>query len=120
MKKLVFGEPIVLAQSPTAAILFDGYQDPHIRSNQKGEIFVSYHVRRDCDETFGQEDNDPILKTTDGGKTWAPCTDISEWVKCGTLLANGDVFSFREEASIPLDPNMPLPDKEQRTVHAIA
>ncbi len=119
MSKLVFHEPVVVAQSTTAAILFDGYQDPTIRTDGKGALYVRFNVRRDEDTTFGLEDANPVYKSIDGGESWEKISGIYEWVAAGTKLANGDIYEIRE---IPLITDLPeLPEaREERKISIIA
>lgn len=69
MRKVLISEPIILAQSTTEAVMFGGYQDPHIRSKD-GVLYVKFNARKDSVETFGLEDANPVLKSFDGGDTW--------------------------------------------------
>lgn len=99
MKKVTVHEPIVLAQSTTEPVFKGGYQDPHIRC-YNGVIYVRFNSRRDSGETFGLEENNPVYKTKDEGKTWEKVSDPKEWTFAQKPLSNGDRLVLREQRTI--------------------
>ncbi len=96
MKKVTVSDPIIIAQSTTEPILFGGYQDPFIRVADDKTIYVRFNARRDCPETFGLEEANPVLKSTDGGVTWEKETDPKAYSKAIKTLPNGDKLQMRE------------------------
>ena len=97
MKKIRLHDPVVVAQSTTEPILFGGYQDPYIRRAEDGTLYVRFNARRDSWLTFGEEEKNPVYKSTDGGESWSPVKNgQDEWLRAGTRLPNGDIFYFRE------------------------
>lgn len=112
MRKVNIGEPIVVAQSTEEPVLFGGYQDPFIRCNEKKELFLRFNNRRDCLETFGQENSNPILKSVDEGKTWEYLENpLFSWVTAQKPLPNGDYLQMAEFPVIQGVSNLPeLPE----------
>jgi len=97
MKTIKLGEPKIVAQNTEEPVLFGGYQDPIIRRAEDGTLYVRFNARRDSWETFGEEEKNPVYKSTDGGETWAPIENAQEeWMRAGTRLPNGDIFYFCE------------------------
>ena len=97
MKSIRISEPVTVAFSTTEPILFGGYQDPFIRCAEDGTLYVRFNARRDNWLTFGEEEKNPVYKSTDGGESWSHVKDgQNEWMRAGTRLPNGDIFYFRE------------------------
>lgn len=118
MRKVVLGEPVVVAQSTTAAILFDGYQDPFIRQKD-GVLYVKFNTRRDCYQDHGKENANPTYRSVDKGETWELATN-EEWVLAGEKLPNGDVFQFRERPVIQDYPTLPEIDDSRKNYKSCA
>ncbi len=120
MKTIKLGEPVVVAQSTEEPILFGGYQDPTIRRAEDGTLYLRFNARRDSWLTFGEEENNPVYKSTDGGDTWTPIKNGQfHWLRAGTRLPNGDIFSFSEHAVLRKETLSYLPplseDRKLRT-----
>lgn len=120
MKTIKLGEPTIVAQSTEEPILFGGYQDPTIRRAEDGTLYVRFNARRDNWLTFGEEEKNPVYKSTDGGDNWTLVKNAQEeWLRAGTRLPNGDIFCFTEHAVLRKEtlPNLPtLPeDRKLRT-----
>lgn len=114
MRKVTVHEPIIIAQSTTAPILFGGHQDPAIRINEKKEIFVRYHAHKDCHAEAHLANLDPVLCSKDGGVTWEQ-VDNAEWIKAGPKMANGDWYGMRGRPIITDLPDpMPAPREDRR------
>lgn len=117
MKTIKLGDPVIVAQNTEQPILFGGYQDPTIRRAEDGTLYVRFNARRDSWLTFGEEEKNPVYKSTDGGESWSPVKNAQdEWLRAGTRLPNGDIFCFREHAvlrkeTLPALP--PLPEKRK-------
>ena len=111
MKTIKLGKPIIVAQSTEEPILFGGYQDPTIRRAENGDLYVRFNARRDSWLTFGEEESNPVYKSTDGGESWIPIENAQdEWIRAGTRLPNGDIFYFREHAVLRKETLPKLPD----------
>ena len=95
MKKVIVSEPVVVAQSTTEPIMYGGYQDPQIRCDEKGVLYVLFHRRLDDCKTFGQEDGDAVYRSQDMGQTWEEC-DYAAWLMAQKPLPNGDRLTMRE------------------------
>lgn len=116
MRKITVHEPTVVAQSTTEPILFGGYQDPNIHCRD-GVLYVRFNSRRDCHETFGLEDQNPVYKSFDEGKTWEPSNHL-EWSMSEEPLPNGDRITIREPSIITDYPELPpLPECRKRVSH---
>ncbi len=96
MKKVTLSEPIIVAQSTTEPILHGGCQDPFVRIDENKNIYVRFNARVDHLDTFGQEENNPVFKSTDGGKTWERDKSEGAYTKALKPLPNGDKFQLRE------------------------
>lgn len=113
MKTIRLSEPVIVAQNTTEPVLFGGYQDPMIRGGADGTLYVRFNARRDSWLTFGEEEQNPVYKSTDGGTSWERCAHAQdEWLRAGTPLPNGDLFYFREHAvlrgeTLPALPPLP-------------
>ncbi len=119
MKTIKLHDPVIIAQSTTEPVFKGGYQDPIVRCAEDGTVYVRFNARRDCWETFGQEEANPVYKSTDGGDTWSYVENGQyEWIRAGTRLPNGDIFYFREHAILKQDtlPELP-PLPEGRTLN---
>ena len=120
MKTIKLGEPVIVAQSTTEPVLFGGYQDPTVRRGEDGTLYVRFNARRDSWLTFGEEERNPVYKSTDGGESWEKSQNPQdEWLRAGTRLPNGDLFYFREHAvlrkeTLPELPPLP-PHRKLRT-----
>ena len=68
MKKIILGEPVLVAQDTEQPVLFGGYQDPNIRRSEDGTLYVRFNARRDSWLTFGEEEKNPVYRSTDGGE----------------------------------------------------
>ena len=112
MRKVKMGDPVIVAQSTTEPILFGGYQDPFIRCNGQGELYVRFNTRRDCHETFGTETSNPVYKSTDAGKTWEFLPNpLYSWITARKSLPNGDYLELREHSIVTDLPELPpLPE----------
>ncbi len=119
MKKVVLHDPVIIAQSTTEPILFGGYQDPFIRRNEQGDLLVRFNARPDKIEYVGQEDANPVYKSTDGGKIWTQLTDtaVAEWAAAAPRQKNGESFTIRENKPIFEIDNLP-PVGPERNSHA--
>ncbi len=116
MKKVIVHQPVIVAQSTTEPILFGGYQDPNIHCRD-GVLYVRFNSRRDCHETFGLEDKNPVYKSFDEGKTWEPSNHL-EWSMSEEPLPNGDRITIREHSIITDYPELPpLPEGRKRASH---
>lgn len=117
MKTIKLGEPRIVAQDTEQPVLFGGYQDPTIRRGEDGTLYVRFNARRDSWLTFGEEEQNPVYKSIDGGDTWERCQNAQdEWLRAGTRLPNGDIFYFREHAVLRKEtlPQLPpLPAKRK-------
>lgn len=121
MRNVSIGEPIVIAQSTSEPILFGGYQDPYIRCNAKGELFVRFNSRRDCHETWGQEDHNPVYKSVDSGESWEILPDsLYSWITAQKPLPNGDYLQMREHPIVTDLPALPELPENRRNCSAIA
>ncbi len=110
MKTIKLGEPVIVAQNTEQPILFGGYQDPTIRRADDGTLYVRFNARRDSWLTFGEEEKNPVYKSTDGGENWEPIKNAQdEWMRAGTRLPNGDIFYFREHSILPKETLPELP-----------
>lgn len=118
MKKITVHEPIIMAQSTTEPILFGGYQDPDIRCSE-GVLYVRFNSRRDCPETFGLEDKNPVYKSFDEGKTWERSNHF-EWSMAVNPLPNGDRITIREPSIITDFPELPPLPEDRKRVAKIA
>lgn len=108
MNKIKIGEPTLVAQSTTDAILFGGYQIPQIRCNTRGEIFVRFNVRIDQPSTWGMEDENPVYKSVDEGKTWEIVNNpLYSWITAQPPLPNGDYLQWREFSLMDDLPSLP-------------
>ena len=97
MKKIKLHDPVIVAQSTKEPILFGGYQDPYIRCTEQGTLYLRFNARRDNWLTFGEEEKNPVYKSTDGGESWMHIENgQDEWIRAGTRLPNGDIFCFCE------------------------
>ena len=119
MKKIRLSNPVIVAQSTTEPILFGGYQDPYIRYSEDGALYVRFNARHDNWLTFGEEEKNPVYRSTDGGESWSYVENgQDEWLRAGTRLPNGDIFYFREYPVLPketLPEFPPLPkDREMK------
>ncbi len=121
MKTIKLGDPVIVAQNTEQPILFGGYQDPTIRRAEDGTLFVRFNARRDSWLTFGEEEKNPVYKSTDGGASWSPIKNAQdEWVRAGTRLPNGDIFYFREHAVLRKEtlPELPPLPRERKLLTA--
>ena len=117
MKTIKLGKPVIVAQSTTEPILFGGYQDPQIRCGEDGVLYVRFNARRDSWLTFGEEEKNPVYKSTDGGESFFKCENPQEeWMRAGTRLPNGDIFYFREHSVLRKEtlPELPALPQERR------
>ncbi len=96
MKKVTISEPMIVAQSTTEPVLHGGYQDPFIRIDENKNIYVRFNARIDHLDTFGQEENNPVFKSTDGGVTWERDISVGAFTKAIRPLPNGDKLQMRE------------------------
>lgn len=117
MKNIKLGAPVTVAQDTEQPILFGGYQDPTIRRADDGTLYVRFNARRDSWLTFGEEETNPVYRSTDGGDSWEQVKNAQdEWLRAGTRLPNGDIFYFREHAVLKKEtlPELPpLPDSRK-------
>ncbi len=117
MKTIKLGEPVIVAQDTEQPVLFGGYQDPTIRRAEDGTLYVRFNARRDSWLTFGEEEKNPVYKSTDDGISWEYVKNAQdEWIRAGTRLPNGDIFYFREHAvlrkeTLPELPQLPAERK---------
>ncbi len=117
MKTIKLGKPVIVAQSTKEPILFGGYQDPQIRCGEDGGLYVRFNARRDSWLTFGEEEKNPVYKSTDGGESFFKCENPQEeWMRAGTRLPNGDIFYFREHSVLRKEtlPELPALPQERR------
>ena len=80
MKKIIIGEPKIVSQNPDVAILFEGWQDPYIRQRD-GVLYVTFNSRRDCNETVGLAEQNPLYRSTDKGEKKKKVSDYEEFLK---------------------------------------
>lgn len=116
MRKVIVGDPIIVAQSTTEPVFKGGYQDPQLRQKD-GILYLNFNGRRDCHEDHGKEDRNPTYRSVDGGNTWERATN-EEWIAAIKPLPNGDVFQLRESSVLrdPLDlPPIPEHRKNFKT-----
>lgn len=117
MKKIKIEKPSVVAQSNTEPILWGGYQDPHILCDD-GVIYVRFNGRRDCPETMGYEDKNPVFLSRDMGKTWEK-SEHRSWILAHPKLPNGDRLIMREHKIIKNPENLPeFPINREKTKSA--
>ena len=115
MKKIIIGEPKIVSQNPDAAILFEGWQDPYIRQRD-GVLYVTFNSRRDCNETTGLAEQNPLYRSVDMGETWEKVSDYEEFLKSGLKLSNGDYLSVRENGTLIMNPEkLPEYPKNRKT-----
>ena len=113
MKKIILGEPVLVAQDTEQPVLFGGYQDPNIRRSEDGTLYVRFNARRDSWLTFGEEEKNPVYRSTDGGESWERVEKAQdEWMRAFPKLPNGDIFYFREypvlrKETLPTLPPLP-------------
>ena len=100
MKKVTLHDPVILAQSTTEPVFKGGYQDPVIRISADGVIYVRFSGRKDCLESFGLEETNPLYQSTDGGATWSKVSDHTAWTRAIKPLPNGDRLQMREHRPI--------------------
>lgn len=113
MKKIVVSEPYIVYQGTDQPILKGGNQDPFIRCKD-GVLYVRFNSRRDCPETFGMEDLNPIYCSRDLGETWEKST-YDAWNNAIEPLPNGDVLVLREHKIVKTTTLPPLPANREKT-----
>ncbi len=110
MKKLTVHEPVIVSQSTTEPILWGGYQDPKILCGDDKTLYVTFNSRRDCPETIGFEDLNPVYSSNDGGQTWR-LSSQAKWINAHPKLSNGERFALREHPIVkPIDGLIPIPE----------
>ncbi len=115
MKKVVVDEPLIVYQGTDQPIMHGGNQDPLIKCKD-GVLYVRFNSRRDCPETFGMEDANPVYSSADEGKTWQKST-YELWRDATEPLPNGDILILREHKIVTDLPEMPpLPANRKKTV----
>lgn len=115
MKKIIVEKPVIVTQSTTEPILWGGYQDPKILCDENGDLYVRFNSRRDCPETMGIEDQNPVYCSHDQGKTWEK-SDHLGWIMAHKTLPNGDRLILREPKIISDPENVPdYPENRERT-----
>lgn len=115
-RKVTVGEPVVVAQSTTEPILHGGYQIPWIQCDTNGDLYVRFNGRKDCPDTIGSEDKNPVYCSHDMGVTWER-SDYMGWLKSKPELPNGDRIVIREHPIIRdiADRMPPLPENRIAT-----
>lgn len=115
-RKIKVSDPVVVAQSTTEPVLFGGYQLPFIRCDKDGVLYVKFRGnRKDCPETVGKDEIDPIYRSRDMGQTWEKAAR-NEWLTALEPLPNGDKYLMREMPIIDkLPPLPPLPENRIET-----
>jgi len=114
--EMVVYDPVVVSQSTTEPVLHGGYQDPFIRCDENGKIYVRFNSRRDCPETFGDEIKNPIYCSCDEGKTWQ-MSSYREWVMASEPLPNGDRLVLREHELVTEFKALPKLPKNRAETH---
>ncbi len=74
--------------------MWGGCQDPLIKIKD-GVIYIRFNARRDCAETMGLEDKNPVYCSNDGGITWEKSTHEA-WLLAEKSLSNCDRLIMRE------------------------
>ena len=110
MKKITVKSTVEVASSDAEAIVWGGYQIPFIRYAD-GVLYVKFMGRRDCVETIGLEDLDPVYASYDGGLSWKK-SDLSAWRRAAMLIPNGDRIDFVERENTCGSFQLPPPKKE--------
>lgn len=105
-KSVKTDKPVIVSQSTTEPILHGGWQDPKIICDEKGILYVSFNGRRDCPETLGLEDKNPVYRSVDMGQTWGK-SNHREWIMAHKPLPNGDRLLMREHQVIFDLPTLP-------------
>ncbi len=114
-RKVTVSQPVIVAQSTTERIMHGGYQAPFIRCDENGVLYIKFAGRRDCPETLGLDDKNPVYKSLDQGQTWER-TDHNEWISALPKLPNGDRFSLGEKTVVTDFPQLPeLPANREKT-----